>query len=481
MHPARRHLLITLFRLFDLGVMVFVYALAVLVSKRVPAAQFLQILSMPVQVGSFLLFALLIYFWHAEFTYIGLYRSRRISTLRREIFDILKATSLGTLVPVLAKAVFAIPMPSWRWMAYFFVASTVTIIASRFVLRYLLAWVRRHGRNLRYLLFVGTNRRAIELARKIEQKPDYGYKIVGFADESWSGVEEFLRTGYHVVCGLKDLRQYLRHHVIDEVMICLPSGAYSSEIPEIQLTCEEQGVAVRRLASERKFERTHAEELEGELLIGSVGRHLPGSLEGTIKRGLDIILSSIALVVLLPVLLATAVAVKLTSKGPVLFLQERVGLQKRRFRMYKFRTMVVDAEARLSEIEALNEVSGPVFKMENDPRVTPVGRFLRMTSLDELPQLINVLKGDMSLVGPRPLPVRDYAGFVEDTYRRRLSVRPGITCLWQVEGRNSIPFDQWMQLDLRYIDTWSLGLDFWILLKTIPAVLKGSGLGTSRG
>ena len=173
---------------------------------------------------------------------------------------------------------------------------------------------------------------------------------------------------------------------------------------------------------------------------------------------------------------AIALAIRLASPGPILFVQERVGLNKRRFHLCKFRTMVPDAEAKLTELESRNEVNGPAFKIKQDPRITPIGSFLRKTSLDELPQLINVLRGDMSLVGPRPLPLRDYRGFTEDWHRRRFSVRPGITCLWQVGGRNAIPFERWMELDMQYIDQWSLLLDFKILLRTIPAVLKGSGV-----
>jgi lipopolysaccharide/colanic/teichoic acid biosynthesis glycosyltransferase len=165
----------------------------------------------------------------------------------------------------------------------------------------------------------------------------------------------------------------------------------------------------------------------------------------------------------------------LTSEGPALFRQERVGLNKRRFLIYKFRTMVANADKMLPDLEMFNEVSGPVFKIKNDPRVTPIGRFLRRTSIDELPQLFNVLKGDMSMVGPRPLPIRDYEGFNEDWQRRRLSVRPGITCLWQVNGRSSIGFEKWMRLDLQYMDEWSLWLDLKILARTVPAVWKGSG------
>ena len=169
------------------------------------------------------------------------------------------------------------------------------------------------------------------------------------------------------------------------------------------------------------------------------------------------------------------IAIKLTSEGPVLFLQERIGLNKRRFKIYKFRTMIPNAERLMRSLESKNEASGPVFKIKDDPRITPVGRFLRRSSIDELPQLLNVLRGDMSLVGPRPLPVRDYEGFSEDWQRRRFSVTPGITCLWQVNGRSDVSFEEWMLLDLKYLDEWSLWLDLKILAKTVPAVLKGAG------
>jgi lipopolysaccharide/colanic/teichoic acid biosynthesis glycosyltransferase len=176
-----------------------------------------------------------------------------------------------------------------------------------------------------------------------------------------------------------------------------------------------------------------------------------------------------------PILLITAGLIKLTSPGPIFFVQKRMGLNKRLISVYKFRTMVQNAEQKQAELEHLNEVGGPVFKIKNDPRVTRIGKFLRKTSIDELPQLLNVLKGDMSLVGPRPLPVRDYRGFNRDWQRRRFSIRPGITCLWQINGRSSVSFERWMELDLEYIDRWSVWLDLQILIRTIPAVLKGSG------
>ena len=193
------------------------------------------------------------------------------------------------------------------------------------------------------------------------------------------------------------------------------------------------------------------------------------------KRVIDVCGALFGLAVLSPVMLAAAAAIKMTSAGPILFTQERFGFNRRRLRMYKFRTMVIDAEARQAELEPLNQAKGPVFKIRNDPRVTRVGRFLRKTSIDELPQLLNVLKGEMSLVGPRPLPVRDVSRFTEASLMRRFSAKPGLTCLWQVSGRSDTSFDRWIEQDLEYIDQWSLALDLQILAKTVPVVMKGSG------
>jgi exopolysaccharide biosynthesis polyprenyl glycosylphosphotransferase len=235
--------------------------------------------------------------------------------------------------------------------------------------------------------------------------------------------------------------------------------------------CEKLGVTVRFPAD--LFDSTRAAADSDTLL--TVSGHSPLPLPMFVKRALDLLVASLVILVMAPAFLAIAIAVKLSTPGRVFFVQERIGLHRRRFPMFKFRSMHSGAEQRMQELARLNEVPGPVFKIRDDPRITRVGRFLRRTSLDELPQLFNVVRGEMSLVGPRPLPVRDYQGFTEDWHRRRFSVRPGLTCLWQVSGRSSIGFERWMELDMCYIDNWSLWLDLKILFRTVPALLRGRG------
>jgi exopolysaccharide biosynthesis polyprenyl glycosylphosphotransferase len=284
------------------------------------------------------------------------------------------------------------------------------------------------------------------------------------------------KTEFRVVADFAGLAEYLRRNVIDEVAIYLPFGSFYRHSSDVAGLCEQHGITMRFNSDifGLKTTRWSAEQFDGEQYVTTY----TGSLEEwprIIKRLLDISLAAFAILALSPLLVLAAVAIKVTSPGPILFAQERIGLNKRRFKIFKFRTMVPNAERLMGNLEEKNEMSGPVFKIRNDPRITPVGKLLRRSSIDELPQLLNVLKGEMSLVGPRPLPVRDYDGFNEDWQRRRFSVKPGITCLWQVNGRNRITFHQWMLLDLQYMDEWSLWLDVKILAKTLPAVLRGNG------
>jgi exopolysaccharide biosynthesis polyprenyl glycosylphosphotransferase len=323
---------------------------------------------------------------------------------------------------------------------------------------------------------VGTNARALRFAELVENKPTLGYQIKGFIDDEWSGVGTFRQTGQALVARLGEFGNYLRDHVVDEVVIALPVSSYYAQFSLILRACEEQGILVHMLPDffDVKHARLRLEVLEDQPVITL----RTGAMEGwpvLVKRIFDLAVALVLLILLMPLFIIVALVIKLTSPGPILFVQERVGLHKRRFRFLKFRTMVQDAEKQQPALEELNEVSGPVFKIWNDPRMTAVGSLLRRTSVDELPQLINVLRGDMSLVGPRPLPVRDYQAFDSDWHRRRFSVRPGMTCLWQVGGRNSLPFERWMELDMQYIDQWSLWLDFRVLVSTLPAVVSGKG------
>jgi exopolysaccharide biosynthesis polyprenyl glycosylphosphotransferase len=275
---------------------------------------------------------------------------------------------------------------------------------------------------------------------------------------------------------IPELEAVIAQEPVDEVFITLPREKYGHLIDTIVRLCEEQGIIVRLRTDmfKLKIARWQVDELDGLPIVTIRSGPLDG-WQLLAKRLLDICGSTGLLLAMAPIFGIIALLIKLDSPGPVFFRQERVGLNKRRFRLFKFRTMVEGAEIQQHILESLNEADGPVFKIKADPRITRLGKFLRRYSIDELPQLINVLKGEMSLVGPRPLPVRDIERIGAQWHKRRLSVKPGVTCLWQVNGRSEVGFNEWVRMDLEYIDQWTLGLDLKILIKTIPAVLKGSG------
>jgi len=477
MGTIRRQFLLSSLKLFDVVLMVCCFLLAIFFDRHGRTVLgFEDFLSMRIRLSNFVLFSVVVWTWHATFAGFGLYSSRRLLGRRADIIDIVKAATVGTLLILAAGATFQIQIITRPFLALFWVSIIASTILSRLFLRSLLTQVRLRGRNLRFVLLVGTNNRAVDFAKRLSERPELGYRVLGFVDQDWKGLEDFRKTGFSIVSDFENLAPYLRNTVVDEVVITLPMRSLHNHAAQIAQICEEQGITMRVLSNifDLKLARATSEELEGASLI----THHTGFAEGwpvVVKRVLDVSVSLTLLLLCAPILLLTALAIKLTSPGPIFFTQRRLGLNKRPFSIYKFRTMVPGAEQKLRELEHLNEVSGPVFKIKADPRITPIGKMLRKTSIDELPQLFNVLEGAMSLVGPRPLPIRDYEGFNEDWQRRRFSVRPGITCLWQINGRNSIPFETWMQLDLQYIDKWSLWLDFQILARTIPAVLRGSG------
>jgi len=463
--------------LLDPGILAVSYVLAAArIGHLTEFSSFASFIAMRVTVLDILLFLGLLISWHVIFSSFGLYRSRRLGDRKQEAMDVFKATSAGAIVLGLVAAIFRLHSTTLAFVLLFWIVASSLVLLCRWTLRILLAWARVHGRHLRQMVIVGTNSRTVDFVRMIETKPELGYQLIGFVDEEWSGSQTFGKNGKAIVSDLEHFADFLREHIVDEVTITLPMKSFYSQAARIVATCQEQGVIVRVLTSIFDFQ---PERANGGLLdqrgVPTFGSSVFEDWPLMFKRLLDIVISSILLVLLAPMFLIVAILIKLDSPGPVFFVQERVGLNKRKFPMYKFRSMVADAEQRQAELESANEADGPIFKIKDDPRFTRLGKFLRKASIDEVPQLINVLKSDMSLVGPRPLALRDFSRLEEDWLRRRFSVRPGITCLWQINGRSSVSFQEWMKFDMHYIDHWSLSLDLEILAKTIPAVVKGSG------
>jgi len=404
-------------------------------------------------------------FTHGVFRQAGLYRSQRLGSLRR----LYQRIAVAAGAPALAAA--ATGWVQWPAAAAVWVGTALAIIAARALVYQGLEALRRRGRNLRYVVVVGAGARGRRFAAELEGRVELGCRVLGFLDESPPAGEPDRWLG-----GLDRLAGLLESGQVDEVAVALPIKTFYAALARIVTLCEERGVVVRVPGDlfDAPLARVESEQFEDlSILTIFTGRGSPLSM--LVKRMVDLAVSAAALAALAPLLALIALAVRLDSPGPVLFRQVRVGHNRRRFRVWKFRTMTADAEARQPELEARNQVRGAAFKIHDDPRVTRLGRGLRRASLDELPQLVNVLRGQMSLVGPRPLPVRDVERLSQDWQRRRFSVRPGLTCLWQSGGRHRLAFDEWMRLDLDYIDNWSLLLDLKILLRTVPALWSGAG------
>jgi exopolysaccharide biosynthesis polyprenyl glycosylphosphotransferase len=353
-------------------------------------------------------------------------------------------------------------------------AGTFLLLTGRTIcVRLIARWVRVHGYNYRTVVIAGTNDTAWKIADTIEGHPYWGYRILGFVTERGEGESADMGNRKHLG-RIEDIPSLIEEHAIDEVIFAL----HRQELHRLEgllLLLEEQGVR-SRLALDlfpHAKARVQVGKLE-ELPLLTYSTTPTSELRLLAKRFMDIAIAMVVLAVAMPAMLVIAALIKLVYGGTILYRQTRCGLHGRRFTLLKFRTMVENAEQQQSRLNHLNEMDGPVFKMKKDPRVTSVGRWLRRLSLDELPQLWNVLKGDMSLVGPRP-PVPQEVSAYQRWQRRRLSMRPGLTCLWQIRGRNDLDFDRWMELDLEYIDNWSPLLDLKILAKTIPVVLTGRG------
>ena len=388
--------------------------------------------------------------------------------LQSRLMRLLLQVSLCTTIVAIVLLVSRPRMVRPSDLGAYFVLSFLGCLFCRWALSAYSVLLQPVTRRSRSVLIVGSGPRGRHVASQLGLHPRWRYTLLGFVDPDRE------MQAPDVLGGLQELETLLSNNPIDEVIISLPIKSRYDEIQESIAICERVGVQSRystdlfeTLVTKRRSFDHHDPS--------SVMLHMVHDTGLAIKRITDVAVALLLLILAAPLLTLIAVAIKLTSKGPIFFSQQRYGLNRRLFTMYKFRTMVVNAEHLQATLEHMNETEGPVFKIKRDPRITGIGEFLRKASLDELPQLWNVLKGDMSLVGPRPLPIRDVSRFPEAWLMRRFSVSPGITGLWQVSGRSNTNFDQWIQLDLDYIDQWSFLLDLHILVRTFSVVLRREG------
>ncbi len=362
----------------------------------------------------------------------------------------------------------------------FYLISLLSLIKA--LIFYTLRYNSKRAFTTRNVLIIGTRERALEMIKTILNNPDSGYTLLGCLEttDQRHRVDKTIYRDVKIIGTLGIFPTLLLEKTVDEVIFALPLKIIEN-VNEYIHFAEELGVNIRimpdfqiqKIMFRPDTARIYLDQFIGQptLALSSVS---PKEGELFIKTLIDYTGALLGLIILMPFFLIIAILIKTTSRGPIFFIQERCGLNGRKFGLIKFRTMVIDAEEKLAALMAQNEMDGPVFKMKDDPRITPIGRFLRKTSIDELPQLFNVLRGEMSLVGARP-PIPTEVELYKPWQRRRLSMKPGLTCIWQVSGRNNIEFERWMRLDLKYIDNWSLLLDFKLLLLTVREVFSGKG------
>ena len=409
--------------------------------------------------------------WVSALWYEGLYRPWARWNPWTEVRGILRATLLVAIVTLAGLFLTKQESVSRLFLALLFATQALVAIGVQTLVRWLFVALRRRGRNVRYMLVVGTGPFAEAFADRIEGRPDLGIRVIGHVSASNQPDSAVSRP---VLGSVQEIGALFHARVVDEVAICLSEADAGWVEPVTRLAADEgKTVRIPLDPGDALLVRGREEEFEG-FVVRSVVNDERREAALVTKRLIDIVGSAVGLVLLSPLLLGVALVIRWKEGAPVLFRQTRVGLNGRPFTIYKFRTMVPDAEDRLAEVWHLNQRDGIVFKAADDPRMTRLGRILRARSIDELPQLWNVLRGEMSLVGPRPPIVSEVAAY-DVWHRRRLSMKPGITGLWQVEARREPEFDRWVERDLAYIDRWSLLLDLRILIKTVPAVLLRTG------
>lgn len=395
------------------------------------------------------------------------------STYRQLLVRYMRAVALGLAILLLGVFLFKLQFIARSFVVMFGATNLLFLVLARYLVMETIAFVRSKRVDGHRVVVIGCGEQAVRYAQSIKSQPPWNVKLLGHVSVPGETIAPSIETH---LASVEHLEELLNSNPVDEVLFAYPE-LESEALANALHACDERGVDVLLPLPPSIPQRSRVEiaSIDGFDLPLLGLRRTPSSevaLAG--KRAIDIAGSGLGLLLAGPVMIATAIAIKLSSKGPVFFKQNRSGRNGRTFTMFKFRSMVVDAEERKAKLMHLNEMSGPVFKISRDPRVTRVGAFIRRTSIDELPQLFNIFLGDMSLVGPRP-PLPAEVEQYKPWQRRRLSVKPGLTGLWQVSGRNNVDFEEWMALDLRYIDDWSLWLDLKIIVRTVPAVLFKTG------
>jgi len=405
------------------------------------------------------------------YSFFGLYDSHRVEGVSGLMRRVLSAHLAGGL---LLGELLTVASHGQRYAALieFLLVSAAFMLAERWALYSVLQFARSRGYDIRKVCVIGDWERACDMEQRFARHPEWGLRVVCVGE---GPPDDRHFRDYPAGTPLEGpLDQVLRTWVIDEVHIHPAPEDLPRESPVLHL-CEQYGLLARVVLDTRHhaMKEPSVEDLCGELSL-SVGQARRSDWALLLKRGLDVVLAAVAMVVLAPLFLVIAVLLKLSSPGPIIFRQRRIGLHGRKFTMFKFRTMVDGAETLLQSVAHNNITGGPIFKDRNDCRITNFGRILRRFSLDELPQLMNVMLGDMSLVGPRPLPIHE-SDAIRGEHRRRFSMPPGLTCLWQINGRSNVEYERWMQYDLQYVDGWSLWLDVKVLVRTIPVVFFSKG------
>ncbi len=420
-----------------------------------------QSLEIGIVVGLILIFALR-----------GLYNIRLTGTWFHQVWTIVSSTTLGLAFLVTYYFIFQPPSSSRLLVPFVWATAIVVLCTARLIVSSVMGILYRLGLGETRLLVVGSGRLGKMIMQHIVANPNLGYNIVGFLHDMNEPPSDFGR--FKMLGTLDDLGMVIRSMQIDEVILALPSHLHQQSIRSVRL-CERLGTSFKLVPDlyELSLSRIDMEAIEGIPLIG-IKQVSINSMQQIVTRIADIIVAFLILIIGFPIWLCIALAIRLSSSGPILYKQTRIGLNGRPFKVYKFRSMYKNADARLADLMPHNEVQGPLFKIKDDPRITPVGKFLRHTSFDEIPQLFNVIQGEMSLVGPRPPLPHEVAQYAE-WQKGRLAIKPGMTGLWQVRGRSDISFDEGVLMDLYYIENWSLRLYFQILLRTIPAVLFRRG------